>query len=680
MSANDPGEKVVIISRIFRQLAAELRRRKVLRVVTVYAFTAWLILQIGETVFEPLGFEPWVMRATVIAAIAGFPIAFILAWIIDIRPEGLIFDVPLWGSDSDQPRAQKSTDVIFALLVLALVSGGTWYLVDTFLPDLDLEQTVQTTDAAPNSIAVLPFETFGTESDASYIAAGLAEEILNLLAAIEELKVASRRSSFVFQGQALDIREIADTLSVLHVLEGSARVADNRIRVSARLADGNKGHYTFSNSYERPLDDVFAIQQEIAQAVVSELRLPLSIEDSDTLKKKATENTDAYVLYLQARGRLRSSLDADVMRDASELFNQALALDEKFARAWAGLCEAQLRLFEITDSEEVFAIAKSACEKAQASGGDANIEMNIALGKLYRARGWLEPAEQEIAKALEMEPDAVDALVELVEIRYENQDSQGAEAVAHEAVKRAPDYWRAHEALASVYFRESQYDKAIRSYAAAIELAPTVASLHSAKGGAYWMLGDKENARAGYEESLRLKPTALGYTNIGLRYFYEGDFQQAADMQIQALKLAADNHEIWGRLAEAYRFLPNSKSAANEAYERAAKLAEEAVEVNPLDWYSIGLLGFYYAHLERYEGALSNTQLAVEISKGNPDALYVRALTLLRAGDQNGAIDALRQTVAADAYFIQFLDSEPDLQVLQGTERFEALKILGDDD
>ncbi len=616
------------------------------------------------------------MRATVIAAIAGFPIAFILAWIIDIRPEGLIFDLPLWGSDSGQPRAQKSTDVVFALLVIALVSGGTWYLVDTFLPDLEIDETAPAGATATNSIAVLPFETFGAESDASYIAAGLAEEILNLLAAIEEINVASRRSSFVFQGQALDIREIAGRLNVRHVLEGSARIADNRIRVSARLADGEQGHYTFSNSYERPLDDVFAIQQEIAQAVVDELRVPLSIEDNDALNKKATENTEAYVLYLQGRGRLRSSLDADVMREASELFNQALALDDRFQRAWAGLCEAQLRLFEITDNEEVFSTAQRACEKAQATGGEANIEMNLALGKLYRARGWLEPAEQEIAKALAIEPDAVDALVELVEIRYENQDPQGAEAVAHEAVKRAPDYWRAHEALASVYFRESQYDKAVRSYTTAIELAPMVASLHSAKGGAYWMLGDKENARAGYEESLRLKPTALGYTNIGLRYFYEGDFQQAADMQIEALKLAADNHEIWGRLAEAYRFIPNSESAAREAYERAAQLAEEASEVNPLDWYSIGLLGFYYAHLGQNEGALSNTQLAVEISEDNPDALYLRALALLKVGNRDAAIDVLEQTINKDAYFIQFLDSEPDLRVLQGDGRFEALRSL----
>lgn len=614
------------------------------------------------------------MQAIVMAAIAGFPLSFLLAWIIDLRPEGLFFDLPLWGGDSEQPRAQKGTDVLFALVLILLVSGGTYYVIDNFLPDLQDGPADVTLEAPANSIAVLAFENFGPESDADYFGAGLAEEILNLLAGIDELKVAARTSSFQFRGESLDIRDIAQRLNVRHVLEGSARVANERIRVTAQLINGADGFHSFSKIYERPMDDVFAIQLEIAEAVVGELKVALSIESAEVLKETTTQNTDAYVFYLQGRGRLRSSLDADVMRAASELFEKALALDADFAKAWAGLCEAQLRLYEITVDEEVFAKAERACQNAQEKSTGADVEMHIALGKLYRSRGSLEQAQMQIDNALVIDPVAVDAIIELGEIREARQDIAGAETHYLRAVELKPNYWRAHEALAAFQFRALRYADAVDNYQKAIDLAPMAASLHSAQGAAYWMLGDMENARAGYDESLRLKPSVQGFTNLGLKNYYAGQFETAVEMQLAAAKLANDNHEVWGRLAESYRFVPGSDELAHEAYVRAAQLAEELLRVNPQDWYSVGLLGLYYAHLGRDADAISKTEQAVTMSDGNPDALFFQALATLQLGQREEAVALLEKTIETDAYFLQFLDTDPDLQQLAGDEGFEALR------
>ncbi len=642
--------------------------------VAVYAFVAWLILQVAETVLEPLGFPGWVMQAIVMAAIAGFPLSFLLAWIIDVRPEGLIFDLPLWGGDSEQPRAQRGTDVLFALVLIVLVSGGTYYVIDKFLPDLQDDSAEVALEAPAKSIAVLAFENFGPESETDYFGAGLAEEILNLLAGIDELKVAARTSSFQFRGEALDIRDIARRLNVRHVLEGSARVANERIRVTAQLINGADGFHSFSEVYERPMDDVFAIQIEIAEAVVGELKVALSIESADVLRDTTTRNTDAYVLYLQGRGRLRSSLDADVMRAAIGLFEKALALDADFAKAWAGLCEAQLRLYEITASEEVFAKAESACQKAQEKSTGADVDMHIALGKLYRSRGTLEQAQTQIENALLIDPIAVDAIIELGEIREARQDIAGAESHYQRAIELKPNYWRAYEALAAFQFRALRYAEAVDNYQTAIDLAPLAASLHSALGATYWMLGDMDKARAGYDESLRLKPSVLGYTNLGLKHYYAGQFEMAVEMQLEAAKLANDNNEIWGRLAESYRFVPGSEALADEAYVRAAQLAEEFLRVNPQDWYTVGLLGLYYAHLGRDAEAMSKTEQAVTMSDGSPDALFFRALAALQLGQRDHAIALLAKTIEADAYFQQFLDTDPDLRQLAGDEGFEALR------
>lgn len=660
------------------QFATEVRRRKVLRVVAAYAVTAWLLLQIAEVTFEPLGIAPWVFKTLIIASIVGLPVSVVLAWVIDLRKEGLVFDLPLWGSSQDDNGALKQNNLLRLGLLGFFLVGGT-YAMFGFLSDVipDGQETAPASTAPANSIAVLAFENFDGDNESSYFASGLAGEILNLLTKVEDLQVAARSSSFQFQGQQHDAREVARKLNVIHLLEGSVRRAGEEIRVSAQLIDGKSGFHDWSDVYERKLTDIFSIQEEIAAAVVNELRIAMSADSAQQLQYKPTSNISAYVYYLEGRGRLRQSSDADAMEAASQLFERALTLDPAFARAHAGICESRLRLYEIRSDKADFDTAQASCTRAGELDSGLNTDIKIALGTLYRYRGWYDRAEQQLNETIAMDPAAVDAYLELGQIREEQNRPGDAEALLLRAVDLKSNYWRVYETLANFYYRSGRYPDAINAYSVAISLAPDIATLHGGLGAAYAMSGDQQSALDAYKQSLALKPSRQAYTNMGLQLFYEGQFQAAADMQQKALEYAPDDHRVWGRLAESHR-LQGNEEAAQRAYERAVELATAHLQVNSTDWRTQGLLAIYLVYLGNPGEALALAQAAVDASQRDPEALYYLGLTYLQAGNEAESLDALEEAVRSDEQYREFVASEPDLRKLSDSERFRQLLSRAD--
>jgi TolB-like protein/Flp pilus assembly protein TadD len=651
--------------RIFQQLAAEIRRRKVLRVVAIYAVTAWVILQFAEIAFEPLGYPDWALRALIIAAFAGLPVAFILAWVIDIRPEGLIFDLPLIASNDDAPRQRRKSDLIFAILLIVILAGGSYYLVSMLIEETRSVPEGELTQAptVANSIAVLAFENFDGETETGYFAAGLADEILQLLAGLPELNVSSRTSSFQFSGERVDPIKVAESLGVNHLLEGSARQQGNRVRVSARLVDGKKGFNQWVQSYERSLNDIFLIQREIAQNVVNQLKVVLSLNSKKRLDQQVTASPDAYLPFLQGTGRLRSSLDADVMRDASQRFQQAIDIDANFARAYAGLCEAHLRLYEINKSIADFEVAETACDTSSQLDPGLNAEVSLALGKLYGYRGWLDRAEEQLNKAITLDTEPVDAYIELSRIRVGQDRIDDAERLLTKANSLRNNYWATHEALASFYYRVDRYAEAIYQYEKAISLAPEVATAHAGKGAAHWMLAEYDNAIESYQASLDIKPSRQAYTNIGSLHYYAGRFQQAIDNQRKALELAPNDHRVWGRLAESYHFLPNPEKA-KESFQRAAELAEKNLLVNDKDWRTTSLLATYLAHIGKKEAAHTAANNAITLSNQNAEAYYFKGLAHERLKESDLALAALKKAIEIDESYKKLIISDPFLKAL----------------
>lgn len=644
--------------------------------MTIYAITAWVVLQVADVTLEPLGFPAWLFRSLVVIAIIGLPISFILAWIIDFGAGSVRLDLPLWAGDTDKPRSHNKMNLAYTALLALLLAGVTYSSIVLLTDQLPVDKAlIADGNAPPNSIAVLAFKNFDGHPETSFFASGLGEEILNILTGIRELSVAARSSSFRFRDDKMDIRDIASLLSVRHILDGSVRQSEDRIRVTAQLINGTNGYHVWSAVYDRPLSDIFSIQQEIAAAVTNELQIALSLDSKQKLQYKPTENINAYIYYLQGMERRRSSDDADVTSTAIQLFQKAIEIDPVFSRAHAGNCDAYLRLYEIGNDTLDFEYAQSACEQASELDSGLNSELYVSLGRLYRYRGgeWNEQAETYLNQAIAIDPTNVEAFLELGELRSVQKRRDDAEAFFLRAVDLKRNYWKAHDALAGFYYSNEQYQKAVDSYEIATSLAPDVASGFGGMGAAYTMLGEIDMARSAYDRSLELKPSRQAYTNIGLSYYYAGNFKDASKMQKMALEFAPDDHRVWGRLAESLRFIPGMENDSLRAYQKASTLAEDNLKINNSDWRTRGLLATYLANSARSTEGIQQANRAVLESGRSPEALYYQSLVRLIAGDQDGAIDSIEEAVNRDAQYRQFVIDDPDLAILMGNERFERL-------
>jgi len=283
-----------------KRFFAELKRRRVYSVAVTYAVVGWLLVQVVTQVFPPFEIPNWTERLVILAIIIGFPVALILGWLFDFTRHGIVRTADL----SSEGRIEISPS----------------------------------TDSTEKSIAVLPFSDLSPAKDHAYFGEGIAEELLGALAKVDGLRVAARRSSFWFKDKEAELREIATKLNVEHVLEGSVRRDGNRVRITAELIDAGNGFTIWSETYEREMHGIFALQDDITHAIVDTLKLKLAISPPP-----ASRSTDAYDAYLQGLFYSDKSTE-EALRKSLEFFERALEQDPRFSRAWTGIAKAWLWL------------------------------------------------------------------------------------------------------------------------------------------------------------------------------------------------------------------------------------------------------------------------------------------------------------------------------------------------
>jgi len=327
---------------------AELKRRKVFRVAAAYAVAAWGVAQIADLVLANTAAPPWVMQVILLLLALGFPIAVILAWAFEVTPDGV---KRTERAENSEATAKLPTgDYVLIALLLAVI-GVAGFQIALMSDQNASDRATTVSDASGSasqataendhssgstSIAVLAFENMSPDPDNAYFAEGISEEILNVLASVEDLKVASRTSAFSFTGTQTPIPDIARQLGVVHVLEGSVRKAGNRVRITAQLIDARNDQHLWSDAYDRSLDDIFAVQEEIAQAIAGALTDRLGV---DTIQVQApTDNLEAYEAML--RGRQRFHQRGDTIDQSIADLERAVALDPDFGLAWALLSAA----------------------------------------------------------------------------------------------------------------------------------------------------------------------------------------------------------------------------------------------------------------------------------------------------------------------------------------------------
>ena len=318
----------------------ELKRRNVFRVGVAYAVVSWLIIQIIETISEPLGLPDWTEAFFIVLVLAGLPLVLIFAWAFELTPEGLKKTREVDKEESvTSVTGRKLNYTIIAVLVIAL-GYSVWDrqgMVEqseiTAASQEDPDEVIRTSAA---SIAVLPFVNMSADPEQEYFSDGISEELLNLLAKIPDLRVPARTSSFQFKGQNLDIADVAQQLNVKHVLEGSVRKADVRIRVTAQLIEAESGYHLWSDTYDRELTDIFQIQDEISAAIVEALSATLGINAAAAPHVKAAASPEAYNAFLLGQHLIKKRTKGDI-EAAIPNFEKAIELDPEYAPAHAGL-------------------------------------------------------------------------------------------------------------------------------------------------------------------------------------------------------------------------------------------------------------------------------------------------------------------------------------------------------
>ena len=307
----------------------ELRRRNVFKVAVAYAIVAWLLIEMAATVFPALKLPEWTVTFVTALILISFPVILIGAWAFEVTPDGLkrTREVPLERSIT-HATGRKFDFAIIGLLAIAVVFlvVDNYVLVGEPMPVVS-EQTERASQPVAKSIAVLPFVNMSSDPEQEFFSDGLSEEILNLLAKIRGLKVIGRTSSFAFKGKNEDLRLIGQALGVNTVLEGSVRKSGHEIRITAQLIDVSDGAHIWSETYNRTLNDIFAVQDDVAAAIIDALQIHIG---TNPTRGRPTENTEAYALFLRAR----ASLTAWETGNAIELVREAIELDPKFAEAY----------------------------------------------------------------------------------------------------------------------------------------------------------------------------------------------------------------------------------------------------------------------------------------------------------------------------------------------------------
>ena len=371
------------------QIVNELRRRNVFRVAGIYAVMGWLLVQVAVA-FEPaLGLPQWFDAVVIGFLLIGFPVIILFAWAFEMTPEGVKLTRAVAAEESITKRTGRKLDyaLLAGLLLVAAVIVGDRVIPraePVAAPAQAAETSVeaaQGVDLSDKSIAVLPFADLSPDGDQEYFADGLSEELLNVLAQIDELQVAGRTSAFAFKGDSRDLREIGELLNVAHILEGSVRKSGDRIRVTAQLINTRNGYHVFSDTYEGDVSDIFRVQDEIAAKITTALRTEWLGEES---LDDAPSNVAAFDLYLKAR-QLIYTRDRQSMEEGERLLDRALEIDPAYAPAFAQKAIVNLLLSAAPgsygDRPQVEAAAQSL------SWADKAIAIDPTLGEAHAAKG-----------------------------------------------------------------------------------------------------------------------------------------------------------------------------------------------------------------------------------------------------------------------------------------------------
>jgi serine/threonine-protein kinase len=560
---------------------SELKRRNVYKVAITYAVVAWLLVQAASILLPTFEAPTWVMKAFVVFLALGFVISVMISWAFEATPEGLkrtenvppdaAAKLPTWS-----PRK-------FAIFIVGVAVIAAGLLVFQFLRPKstptaqsaseqlrrDGQSEAATGSNPAKSIAVLPFVNMSADKNDEYLSDGVSEELITALSKITGLQVKARTSSFAFKGKNEDIQKIGELLHVSHLLEGSVAKAGNKLRITAQLIQASDGNHEWSDTYDREMQDIFAVRSEVAQQVAATLKVRLLGEEKKQLDKKPTENLEAYNLYRQGRF-YADKLSEEGMAKARPFFEQAIEKDPRFALAYAGLADNYVIAADaIIPPREAFSKAKEAALKA-IEIDDSLAEAHASLGFVHYHYDWdWAAAEKEFKRAISLNPQSAQSYTLYTHFlagmgRYDEALNYGRRALELDPLS-VSNYW--FLGWGAIY--AGRYDEAIAQFSKAAELDPNNPWTRWFLGRSYLFKGMPQRGIEEMETALHLEPNdPLGLGFVGYAYAVTGRRPDALKV-LQKLD-ALEKHRFVSTISRVYVYAGlGDKDKAFEWLEKA---------------------------------------------------------------------------------------------------------------
>jgi len=657
----------------------EIKRRKVYRAAVAYAIAAGGMIQLASAVLPAWELPSWTLRLVIGLLLAGFPITLILAWALEVTPEG-IRTTPTLPS---MPRRRRN---VIALLVAGIVvSAGAGFFL---LPRASARKI-------DKSIAVLPFENFSDDKDNAFFADGIQDDILTNLAKIGDLKVISRTSVMPYRGKEKNVREIGKALGVSTILEGSVRKSGNRVRVNVQLINAVNDEHMWAEDYDRDLTDVFAIQTDLAQKIAHELQAKLSPTEKAQMTRKPTENGEAYLAFVEAHNLHTQMEDLDKLKQAEQLYERALQMDPNFALAAADFSRLESWIYHTFDPtparrEKARSLAERAL-KLQPEGPEGHLALGFSF--YYGERDY-ENALKEFAIAQQGLPNEAEVYLAIGAIQRRQGKWTESNANLEKAANLNPnDPWPLQN-LALNYQMQRNFEAADKTVGRALKLRPKAFGLWSIKAesevaskGSFETVeyGIKLVSASAMPEGEKVHMmAAIVQTRLTQRRYAEA-LQNAESIKDELLgkdlEGLCSKYEVIGIA----RKMLKDDAGGREALLTAKRYAETYLQGAPIEAKRHGKLAEILAWLGEKDAAIAEAKQATEMLPESVDAFEGPAMTQKLAevycivGEPEKAIDLLEGLLSRPSpVTVALLKIVPIWDSLRHNPRFiELLKKYG---
>jgi len=584
----------------------ELKRRNVFRVAAVYGVVGWLLVEVASVIFPTFNAPEWVMQVFTSLMILGFPIALVFAWAFEITPEGIKLEKDVDRSRSITHVTGRKLDFTVIAILAAII---VWFAADKFFLSGDQLQTTADYSLDRRSIAVLPFANRSSEQEnAQFLADGIHDDLLTLLANLGSMKVISRTSVMEYRDTTKNMKTIGEELGVATILEGGVQRAGNQVRINVQLIDAGTDEHIWAKTYDRTLtaETLFAIQSEMAASIAEHLEAALSPDDRELLEKRPTGNLEAYNAYLMA-GQFYVRSGFDDLFQAENYYRQAIELDPDYAAAHTGLVRTYNQLAD--------------------TGA-------ITLAELEEKAGPI--AERAIA----LDSQSGGAWAALAGFRFFT-DGDSVEEIFQKALSLSPNNSMVLQGYAKYLRKEGRYEEAIPYIEKGLAIDPLATDHLFELGRAHFYLGRFDEALAAFAKLRVLRPTnPQGYYGASGVYGTLGDFANALILQEQAVRLDPDDPETMSFIAWNYMELGDEQLAL-EWLNRA--MATGTGQALPL---AMAAASKVYAGEYEEAAAIARTALENQVdNRWGSHTIYLRVLrdAALRSGDYKEALNWYRQ-------------------------------------